>query len=350
MQILLVYLKKMVRDPGLGARIALLSFVMTFGWLIQRGDCRDMLEHAELVESAVHSDASVVMCEADDQTRHRAQEALEDRGYEVTLEAFFDAWSRGDVDAMEYFWQSDVVEEEQFLHLIIDREPSVQRQTLLRNAVVCGANLEGEDQRGRTPLIYATVRGQMEDVRFLLDQGAELEAEGDAGYGVLHGAATRDDAEMTTLLVERGAEVEATDDVDGTPLHYAAGQNSESSAKVLVEYGADVDFRSRDRDRTPLHFAVVEGHTDMVGFLVDEGADPELADSNGHRPLHLAVLEEHRGVAHELVEEHGVELNPLSVEEATPLDYAVRRGLREWFVPFLANRGGQVVTEEDRYE
>lgn len=350
MQILVAYLIRIGRNPAIGAWVVAISLVLTCGWLIQRGDCREMLEYAELIEPTVDDGTVPMMCDSDDDTRRRAQEALADQGYEVTAEAFFEAWSNGDVEALEHFWQSDIIDDEALFHVILGEDSSPHRQALLDNAAFCGADLEGEDELGRTPLIHASGTGRIEDVRFFLVQGADLEAESHAGFGALHAAATTDNAELAVLLLDWGAEVDAADSDGGTPLHYAALMDSPASAKVLLEHGADVDYRSRDRQRRPLHFAAEEGDTDVVDLLIDGGADTELSDSNGHTPLHLAVLAEQRDVVHRLVEEHGVELNPMSSEGATPLDYAYRRRLGEWFVPFLANRGARLVAEEGRYE
>src|SRR5262249_54726430 len=114
---------------------------------------------------------------------------------------------------------------------------------------------------GGTALHAAAAGGSTAMVRALLDAGADVNAEEENGRTPLHVAATNRRKEVAALLLARGAKVDAKNKSDHfTPLHSAALAGSTEVAGLLLANGADVlggwngkDFRP---SITPLHFAV----------------------------------------------------------------------------------------------
>ena len=86
----------------------------------------------------------------------------------------------------------------------------------------------------------------------------------------LHNAAWRGDLELVRFLVENGADIDAKD-VDGeTPLHWAARQGHLAVVQYLVEQRADVNA-TNDHGTTPRALAAQGGHTDVVAYLRSKG-------------------------------------------------------------------------------
>jgi ankyrin repeat protein len=140
---------------------------------------------------------------------------------------------------------------------------------------------------GCTPLLRATMGGDMEVVKALLAKGASPNIN-DMGF--------------TPFLVAAGVPTTSRGGGGGG----AAGANGTANMAlmdVLLEHGADVNAQVTgtrtysmrisyhpppDKEgATALHEAVQAGRTDLVRYLLDKGANPELVDANGHKPIDL---------------------------------------------------------------
>ncbi|KAF7164220.1 hypothetical protein CNMCM5623_008885 [Aspergillus felis] len=92
-----------------------------------------------------------------------------------------------------------------------------------------------EPDRQQTPLLWASIDGNTEAIRLLLDHGANITASDDEGSTALHFAAESGNHEAVQLLVDKGADIFAIDYSAYTPLDLAA---SASVRKVLRKAGA----------------------------------------------------------------------------------------------------------------
>jgi ankyrin repeat protein len=110
---------------------------------------------------------------------------------------------------------------------------------LLKSLIIKGADVELTDNYSFTPLMIASMYGDMDMVRFLIARGA--------------------DVNLTTR------------DFYGTPLLLAASNGHLNVVKYLVENGADVNQKN-ELARTPLMEAVEYKHLDIVNFLKTHGA------------------------------------------------------------------------------
>lgn len=140
-------------------------------------------------------------------------------------------------------------------------------------------NINKGDEFGRTPLHYAALRGQTEEVRQLLEKGADVNAKDNYLFTPLHYAAKRGHGEVVRLLLAKKAGLNSGD-------HYLC---------------------------TPLHHAAVKGHREIAAMLMDAGADLNARDKNGQRPAELAYEQGHLTLANAL----------------NPLTAAIKRGDRE---------------------
>jgi ankyrin repeat protein len=142
---------------------------------------------------------------------------------------------------------------------------------------------------GYTPLLVATVRGQVDLALFLISQGADPNV-GDAGFTPLHWAvATWEDGASNPLF---GYE----DPMSGIPDRQAKLQ----LVKALLAHGADPNARMTKRPpvgggytdvagATPFLLASSIDDVEMMRILLAAGADPKLVTSTNATPIMAAT-------------------------------------------------------------
>jgi len=148
----------------------------------------------------------------------------------------------------------------------------------LKRLLEQGADVNSSRGDGMTALHFAAERGDGEVVRILLQAGADVAAGTRIGhYTPLHLASRGGYVAVATSLLETGADARATTTNSGsTPLHLAAssaGGGAELIA-LLAEHGADVNAREVSSGQTPLMFAAEEGGAEIAAELLERGADP----------------------------------------------------------------------------
>ena len=85
-----------------------------------------------------------------------------------------------------------------------------------------------------------------------LSSGADLNKQDQFGRSPLHVAAAVDHVDMVEFLVISGANINIATFGEGQmPIHYAAKNGGCQSLKMLLGYGADVDSRD-SKNKTPL--------------------------------------------------------------------------------------------------
>ncbi|GAC1601009.1 MAG: ankyrin repeat domain-containing protein [Ramlibacter sp.] len=97
-------------------------------------------------------------------------------------------------------------------------------------------------------------------------------------------ASLRGDLDLAKRLVERGADVNKT---GWTPLHYAATHGHLDIINFLLENYAYIDAESPNRT-TPLMMAAMYGSAQAVKLLLDAGADPTLRNEQGLSAIDFA--------------------------------------------------------------
>ena len=105
-----------------------------------------------------------------------------------------------------------------------------------------GADIDGHDDKGDTPLVHA-VRLKCTDLaRFLIERGADVNTKDYRDFTVLHQAAASYLYEICELLVAKGADVNARDADGGTAIALAAtgGRDGwEDIVRLFLRNGAD---------------------------------------------------------------------------------------------------------------
>ena len=142
---------------------------------------------------------------------------------------------------------------------------------------------------GRIPLHYAALNGHTNVVKLLIAteldlikerlsskerrkaKSANVNVQDNEGKTPLHLSALKGHKEVVRLLIARGAKVMATTKFGDTPLHCAAGEGHKDVVELLIAKEADVNARD-GRNKTPLYLASERGHAKVADLLRKHGA------------------------------------------------------------------------------
>ncbi|KAK9120377.1 hypothetical protein Syun_017994 [Stephania yunnanensis] len=137
---------------------------------------------------------------------------------------------------------------------------SVRRNLSIRRSI---GSADGRDDRGWTLLHIGARKGDLKEVKRLLDKGMDVNvlAWGPKAQGMtpLHLAAEGGHVKVMDELLERGANIDARTKgaVGWTPLHNAAKERKKKAIKFLVENGAFLPDDINDtRFNPPLHYCL----------------------------------------------------------------------------------------------
>ena len=240
-------------------------------------------------------------------------------------------------------------------------------QLALANLLAGGADINLQDARGNTPLMYASAVGSAEmmrtllakgadvksknnfdstalmwctndlaKVRLLLEKGAEVNARSKQGLAPLFIAASHDgNVEVVRLMLKHGADTKAPGPAGATgSLMMSAKAHDTASSKLLLESGAMAKAKGF-AGFTALINAAGNGNAELVKLLLARGADVNAQSEpvfekvkNGDiglgsfTPLLLAVNAWSPETV-ELLLEAGADVNVRDVRGMTPLMLAV---------------------------
>ena len=171
---------------------------------------------------------------------------------------------------------------------------------VVRYLVEQGAYINITDSDGTTPLIWASIHGHVGVVRYLSEKGAyKNKVTYFYGRTAMHHAAqgfleiTEGQLEVVRYFVEQGADMEKADRFGNTPLLIASWIGHLDVVRYLLEQGANRD-KADNEGRTPLHYAAQNGGLATTKLLMAYGADLNARSNNGQLPIDVTRNEEIR--------------------------------------------------------
>jgi hypothetical protein len=140
-----------------------------------------------------------------------------------------------------------------------------------------------------TPLACAAYNGRVEVVRYLLDEGAQVNLKAEGGSTALECACMTGQSEVVKLLVARGA---GTGKDGLTALTRAVHHGHTDVVEALLACGDQmlVDYAMSKDGGTILHYACFGGCSGVVRVLLRAGADPHLGTVTGGSPRSFAEV------------------------------------------------------------
>lgn len=164
---------------------------------------------------------------------------------------------------------------------------------VVRMLIEQGANLEGTDSKGRTPLFRAldnsSVSWNEGPVRELIQAGANLHVRDRSGFNPAIYIASLPYTPQATkvrlvqLLLQNGADPTGTRET----LLVSACRGDKESARALIREGINVNYANLEGE-TPLMVALSTTNQELIALLIDSGADLNLRTEKGS-PLSIAA-------------------------------------------------------------
>ncbi len=196
-----------------------------------------------------------------------------------------------------------------------------------------GADVNGYDERGETPLISA-LKGWYygPSVRlgpFILKVQAPVKVN---GWEL-----------VVRYLLSHGADPNLREGYGDSlcPLHWAV-RIGERAVKLLLRYGADPECRASG-GISPLHYAAFYGSVDVIKSLLKAGADVNGRDDEGRTLLHYAAYNCSMNVIRYLEGVPSVDWGAVSKAEHTVAMYATHRCKAEDVLTLAVDRGKNVL-------
>ena len=187
--------------------------------------------------------------------------------------------------------------------------------------------VEIPDEEGNLPLTVACMdNGTPAVIRLVWEQYPKGQAEpNEKGKTPLFYACLHYHDEAVKLFLDHdeggGADLEYKDNLGHTALFDAS---SVSTAQILLERGANMESEANNGD-TPLSWACKMGRFGVVKFLVDQGANMRHPNQEGKTPLHYAS-EKGKTRMVQLMLDRGCHVDPCDSHGSTPLLMACRNG------------------------
>ena len=158
---------------------------------------------------------------------------------------------------------------------------------------------------GSTALLFASMSGDVESARLLLDRGADVNDTAADGNSALVLAAFQGNGAVARLLLDRGADANAAG-AGYSALHAAVLRGDGDTVKALLAKGANPDARltrgspvrrfgsqwalpNNLAGATPLFIATMFLEIDLMRELLAAGASPSLPLANGTSPVLVAA-------------------------------------------------------------
>ncbi len=121
---------------------------------------------------------------------------------------------------------------------------------LAEQALKAGADINGKDTQGLTPLHFAVKNNNKEMVQLLINAGVNKDLQNQDGDTPLHfaarGRAGRGNREMTRLLLNAGANTNIQDNYGTTPLMIAVVTLDPETVTLFLEKGADLSIMNNE--------------------------------------------------------------------------------------------------------
>ncbi|XP_069364623.1 transient receptor potential cation channel subfamily A member 1 [Maniola hyperantus] len=153
--------------------------------------------------------------------------------------------------------------------------------------------LNEKDNKGCSPLHYASREGHIRSLESLIKLGACINLKNNNNESPLHFAARYGRYHIANQLLDSDKGTFIINESDGeglTPLHIASREGHTRVVQLLLNRGA---LLHRDHNgRNPLHLAAMSGYIQTIELLHSVHSHLlDQADKDGNTPLHLATME-----------------------------------------------------------
>ena len=147
-----------------------------------------------------------------------------------------------------------------------------------------------KNNKGITPLHYASFKGNVEIVHSLIKNGAKVNSLTDKSLNVIHFACQGKKVNILLyfdIYHKDKINFNSTDKKNSTPLHWACFSNSYECAEFLLNKGVQMNIKDNDGN-TPLHLAIIKDAIRILRLLLQKGAKTGIRNNKEETPMQLA--------------------------------------------------------------
>lgn len=161
--------------------------------------------------------------------------------------------------------------------------------SLVKRLVKGGVCVDERLWYGRTLLQECVTLSDVDMVKSLIEYGAaNVNAQNDDGKTALHIASRAGALNIVCLLLDAGAQTDIQC-LDGTTsLHLAMWKNKSQVVERLIKAGANPNLQDQDH-WTPLHWGVQNCNLELVKLLVENGANMDVVNKSLLTPFTLSL-------------------------------------------------------------
>lgn len=157
------------------------------------------------------------------------------------------------------------------LHINVVSRSKINHKTtnnLVYKILKSSANADGISS-GLSTITLACESGNVQQVKFLLDNGANINQQCNQGKSLLFTTSEFNHIQLVKYLISRGANIKLPDNNGDTPLHVSAHYGYNEIAKLLLSKGADPIQRNYTNS-TPLYWALNNSQWDTAIILLSK--------------------------------------------------------------------------------
>lgn len=219
------------------------------------------------------------------------------------------------------------------------------KKDLIKSLLSKGTDINIENNMGLTPLYVSIVSRKREIAELLIDNGADINKKLQ-GLTPLIGTITFGEEKIAELLIKKGADINTVGDDGSTALSKAVDGGFTKLVDILLKKGADFNIKENRYKRTLLHTSALKGYSQIAGFLIEKGINVNEKDDKGKTPLYYAAKYGHRTVA-DLLRKNGSK--KVSLEENYGYSSFLEKNLKdkEAAVWYLNHSGWAVRTKNN---
>lgn len=213
----------------------------------------------------------------------------------------------------------------------------------LQKLIGSGADLNGRDDDGTTPLMLAVQSCSYKLVHLMLDHGAKVNVEDRYHATPLLYALScnrANSAKLALLLINKGADVKSQDVLMNSPLYWAAFFGYYPVAQVILAKGVSPNVKNID-GVTPLSLAAFRGDVKLVSLLISHGAAVNFSNTHRLTPL-VGAVQSNSYKELEILIAHGGKVSEPNTVQKPLLVVALRFSASPAIVKLLAKSGADV--------
>ena len=234
------------------------------------------------------------------------------------------------------------------------------KRQVLQTVINHGVKVNDTNKQSYTALMIASLNGNIDGIKVLLEAGADPNIADVNGYNCLHFVVFQGcSIDVLQTIIDHGVDVNATNKMGHTALMIASGKGNIDGANVLLKAGTDpsigdangniwlhhsiigdckrevlqkIIYRNSQvnatnkKGHTALMIACAKGNIDGINVLLEAGAGPNVTDTNGNTCLHISVF---RGCSTEVLEaliDHGADVNATNRDHENAIMLAYKEG------------------------